>query len=72
MTIIFICTTCKKIENGDGTWSQFTGEAPKDAVTALCPDCSHERFPQFYSDYEKPKRRIGKKFSGMFGVKSKR
>ena len=53
------------MDYGDGTWSDLNEEAPKDVVTALCPDCCHERFPQFYSDYEEPKERFRKKFSGL-------
>ena len=72
MAAIFICTICKKIDNGGGTWSEFNEEAPKDLVTTLCPECCHERFPQFYSDFEEPKERFKKKFSGLFNSKSKR
>ena len=72
MKIVSICTACKKMDCGDGTWSELHEEAPEDAVTALCPDCCHERFPQLYSDYEKPEGRLIKKFTGLFSSKSKR
>jgi hypothetical protein len=72
MAATFICTTCKKIDYGDGTWSELNEGSPKDVATTLCPDCCHERFPQFYSDYEEPKERFRKIFSGLFNSKSKR
>ena len=72
MKVLFICTVCKKINFGDGVWSNLNETAPKNAVTALCPNCSHERFPQFYSDYENPEGRFRKKMSDVFSSKSKR
>jgi hypothetical protein len=70
MKVILICIICKKIDIGEGAWSTLNGAAPKDAVNALCPNCSHERFPQFYIDYEKPERRFRKRISRLFRSES--
>ena len=69
----FICTCCKKADCGDGVWSKLTDEpAPDIIVNVICPDCCHERFPQFYSDYEKPEGNFSRKiFRGLIGRRDK-
>jgi len=65
--IKLICTSCGKIEYGDGHWTEPDGTVQSDLVTALCSECSHKRFPHLYSDYEKPEESLGRKIlNGLF------
>ncbi len=66
-TVKLVCISCRKINYGDGTWSNPAVKLPSDLVNSLCSDCSHQRFPKFYSDYEPPKDPIlNKILNGFF------
>ena len=51
-----VCALCKRVDRGNGVWSSPTHQPAAEHRTGLCSDCCHQRFPQFYSDYEKPVR----------------
>jgi hypothetical protein len=48
------CSCCKKVDNGAGVWSPPQHPLATERRVGLCPDCCRQRFPQFYSDYQKP------------------
>ena len=48
------CSCCKKVDNGTGVWSTPQNQLTAERKIGLCPDCCRQRFPQFYSDYQKP------------------
>ena len=52
---ILICMSCNKIENENGVWLDSESSLTDAQANSLCPECCHEKFPQFYSDYKKPK-----------------
>lgn len=52
-----VCTACNKVAHGDGTWTTPKTHSQGKQINSLCPDCCHQRFPQFYSDYEEPTKR---------------
>jgi hypothetical protein len=68
----FICTSCGKVNYGGSVWSEIDDDVPSNLVKVLCPGCSHERFPQFYSDYEKPKESFGEKILKGFSRQNKK
>mgnify|MGYP001824761514 CR=1 FL=1 len=52
--IELVCVNCKKINPGNGIWSNTIGQTSGVEKDSICPECCHQRFPHLYSDYEKP------------------
>lgn len=64
-----ICVSCKKVDFGNGIWMHCAGQLDSLPKESLCPECCRKRFPQFYSDYQRPaKRGIGKLLSSMWNL----
>ena len=55
--IELVCVTCGKVRLGGGTWSECGRQSKQGKIEGLCPDCIHNRFPQFYDDYKPDNRR---------------
>jgi len=54
-----VCVFCKKVDSGDGVWSNPDSYSTYEQKNSLCPDCCHLRFPRFYSDFKRHvKRRV--------------
>ena len=47
-----ICSTCKRIRDDNGSWSQFEffidTHSEAQFSHGMCPDCAKEHFPQYY------------------------
>jgi hypothetical protein len=52
-----VCMACGKTDRGIGIWSQPDRPWSGTKHDGLCPECCHERFPQFYDDYRPGRRR---------------
>jgi len=59
-----ICSTCKRIREENGSWSQFEffidTHSEAQFSHGLCPDCAKEHFPQYYQRI-KNKKELSKK-----------
>jgi hypothetical protein len=49
-----ICTSCKKIRNDKGYWTQIEAYISEHSAAefthSLCPECAKEMYPEFYND----------------------
>ena len=64
-----VCVICKKEDRGSGVWSYHDSPSTWEKEDGLCPDCSQELFPQFYSSYKihaKRRFRVGKFLFSVF------
>ena len=58
--INLVCVSCRKVNPGDGKWLTPKNQIVGELQDSLCPDCCHQRFPQFYSDFIKPSKQKSK------------
>jgi hypothetical protein len=54
--IKLVCVSCRNVDPGDGKWLTPNHQIVGELQDSLCPDCCHQRFPQFYSDFIKPSK----------------
>lgn len=52
-----VCGTCGKVDKGNGLWLGSEKQGKGTHKSAMCPECCHEKFPQFYDDYKPPAKR---------------
>jgi len=73
--IALVCVNCKKVDLGNGIWSNINDQTSDVIKDSICPECCHQRFPHLYSDYEKPNNHLkgaSKLFSYFSGIFNKR
>ena len=55
-----ICTHCKRIISVDGFWKEYYERSAESASLemkgTICPDCSIEKYPQFYGIHHSKSR----------------
>ena len=49
-SIVRVCVSCHKIDQGQSEWATLAGQRLGKTKKSLCPDCCRSRFPQFYDD----------------------
>ena len=59
-----VCTSCAKVDSGDGIWSKPDDDSVCNYKEILCPNCCHQRFPKFYIDF-KPHEKGRSKVAGL-------
>ena len=56
--ILPICSHCKRIRDGDGSWSQIEGYVARHSAAefshGICPSCMHEHYPDLMDDVAGP------------------
>jgi len=53
-SIVRVCVSCHKIDQGHGEWTTLAGHPLGKTKKSLCPNCCRSRFPQFYDDLGPP------------------
>lgn len=69
--IEMVCACCQRVDSGNGVWLVPTDQSTTEPKRGLCPECCHQRFPQFYSDYNKRvkhRKGFGRFFSSFNGI----